>query len=124
MKNINEEKTHKSGHIPLRITPELHDLLAEQAAVEGRSLNSYLIKILEAGAQPETFEERQIVGQVISGDQFDLVNRLVLVSGIYYRYLIDNAASAKFDRQYVVIEATGNILTLRELKPATDFDVV
>ena len=39
------------------------------------------------------------------------------MSGIYYRYLIDNAATAKVDRQYVVIEATGNILTLRELKP-------
>ena len=117
MKNINAEKTHKSGRIPLRIAPELHGILAEQAAQEGRSLNSYLTKLLEAGAQPDTFEERQIVGQIISGENFDLFNRLVLVSGIYYRYLIDNAATAKVDRQYVVIEATGNILTLRELKP-------
>ena len=117
MKKIDEEKTNKSGRIPLRIAPELHEILAEQAAQEGRSLNSYLTKLLEAGAQPDTFEERQIVGQIISGENFDLFNRLVLVSGIYYRYLIDNAATAKVDRQYVVIEATGNILTLRELKP-------
>ncbi|WP_220739231.1 toxin-antitoxin system HicB family antitoxin [Leuconostoc miyukkimchii] len=106
----------KSGKIPLRIKPELHEMLVERADKEGRSLNSYLTKILEAGIQPKTFEDRQFVGQVILGENFDLSSRLVSVSGIYYRYLIDNADIAKADAQYVVIEANGNILTLRELK--------
>lgn len=117
MKKIKEEKTHKSGHIPLRITPELHDKLAQQAKQEGRSLNNYLTKLLESGVEPVTFEDRQFVGQVLAGDCFDLVNRLVRVSGIYYRYLIENAATARIDRQYVVLAANGNILTLRELRP-------
>jgi hypothetical protein len=53
---------------------------------------------------------------VISGDNFDLDNRLVKISGIYYRYLIDNASVVNKEKSYAVIEANGNILTLRELK--------
>ena len=36
------EFASRAGRIPLRIAPELHEILAEQAAQEGRSLNSYL----------------------------------------------------------------------------------
>ncbi|MGX6465104.1 toxin-antitoxin system HicB family antitoxin [Leuconostoc falkenbergense] len=110
-----KEKTTKSGNIPLRIDPELHQVLAEKAKLEGRSLNNYLTKILEDGVKPKSFENRQFVGHVISGHDFDLDNRLVKVSGIYYRYLIDNASAAKYDANYVILEANGNILTLREL---------
>ncbi|MFT9388614.1 MAG: toxin-antitoxin system HicB family antitoxin [Leuconostoc sp.] len=119
MKKNDEEKTHKSGHIPLRISPELHDKLAEQAKQAGRSLNNYLTQLLESGIAPVTFEERQFVGQRIAGEDFDLVNRLVDVSGIYYRYLIENVPTARTDRQYVILAANGNILTLRELQPTS-----
>ncbi|CAM3125371.1 toxin-antitoxin system HicB family antitoxin [Leuconostoc rapi] len=116
MKKEMTEPHKKSGNIPLRIDPKLHEELAEHANMEGRSLNNYLTKLLEEGLQPKTFEDRQFVGQVISGENFDLTSRLVKISGIYYRYLIDNAPVANATAQYVVIEANGNILTLRELK--------
>ena len=113
----NSENIHKkSWNIPLRIDPELHQVLAKHASQEGRSLNNYLTKLLEEGVRPKSFEDRQFVGHVISGDNFDLDNRLVKISGIYYRYLIDNASVVNKDKSYAVIEANGNILTLRELK--------
>ena len=44
----NSENIHKkSGNIPLRIDPELHEVLAKHASQEGRSLNNYLTKLLE-----------------------------------------------------------------------------
>lgn len=116
MTNPIEESHKKSGKIPLRIDPELHEVLVTRANKEGRSLNNYLTKLLEDGLRPKNFEDRQFVGQVISGENFDLSSRLVSVSGIYYRYLIDNAIMAKADARYAIIEANGNILTLRELK--------
>ncbi|MBZ6008394.1 toxin-antitoxin system HicB family antitoxin [Leuconostoc gelidum subsp. aenigmaticum] len=116
MKNSIDESHKKSGKIPLRIDPELHEVLVTRAKKEGRSLNNYLTKLLEDGLRPKNFEDRQFVGQVILGENFDLSSRLVSVSGIYYRYLIDNALMAKPDARYAIIEANGNILTLRELK--------
>lgn len=116
MKKDIAESHKKSGHIPLRIDPKLHEELARNASMAGRSLNNYLTKLLEEGLRPKTFEDRQFVGQVISGENFDLNSRLVRISGIYYRYLIDNAPVANATAQYVIIEANGNILTLRELQ--------
>ncbi|AFT81594.1 toxin-antitoxin system HicB family antitoxin [Leuconostoc carnosum] len=113
---VDKNNSQKSGKIPLRIDPKLHEALAKRANQEGRSLNNFLTKLLEEGLHPETFEDRQFVGQVISGENFDLASQLVNVSGIYYRYLIDNSSRVHQDADYAIIEANGNILTLRELK--------
>ncbi|WP_273751143.1 toxin-antitoxin system HicB family antitoxin [Leuconostoc mesenteroides] len=110
-----KEKNMKSGNIPLRIDPKLHEFLAEQASKEGRSLNNYITQLLMANYHPSNFEDRQFVGQVISGKDIDIKSGLVDVSGIYYRYLIDNSAVAKSDEDYVILEANGNILTLRQI---------
>ncbi|MGX7051587.1 toxin-antitoxin system HicB family antitoxin [Leuconostoc palmae] len=113
----NSDKLHKkSGNIPLRINPELHEELARHAIQEGRSLNNYLTKLLEECIHPKTFEDRQFVGNVVSGENFDLDSQLVKISGIYYRFLIENAQKINVQKKYVIIEANGNVLTLRELK--------
>ncbi|MBU7455762.1 toxin-antitoxin system HicB family antitoxin [Leuconostoc fallax] len=113
---MKDKDTTKSGHIPLRIDPALHEEIARRAALENRSVNNFLQQVIVDGLKPQSFEDRQFVGQAVHGENIDLESRLVKVAGIYYRYLIDNADEAKHDAEYVIIESNGNILTLREIK--------
>lgn len=109
------ESNQKSGKIPLRIDPVLHTQIAERAKTENRSINSYIARLLEKDVTKNTLETRQFVGQVVEGRQITPENGLVLVSGIYYRYLIEGNAAVNAAGQYAIIEANGNILTLREI---------
>lgn len=98
----------------LRMDQRLYDELAQAAARERRSVNAYIISILQQ-PQRNTFEKRQIIGQVVSGATLNQTNGLVQVGGIYYRYLISDHQPIRDTAQYAIIEANGNILTLQQI---------
>lgn len=109
MAEKNEEK-----RFLLRLDQKLYDRLQSEADRQGRSVNAHIINILNNTSDPSTFEQRQVIGKVISGA--DLTgNGLVQVSGIYYRYLLDDNRDLDVQAQYAIIEATGNILTLKKI---------
>jgi hypothetical protein len=98
----------------LRLNQKLYEKLQSEADDQGRSVNAHIVNILDKKNAPATFEKRQIIGKVISGaDLSD--NGLVLVTGIYYRYLLDDNGNVDAGGQYAIIEANGNILTLRKI---------
>lgn len=114
-----EEKTY-NGLISLRLDKDLHKRVAEAAEADGRSVNNYISLALERQLSPkniaqDSFEQRQFVGRTITGDRITPENGLVLVDGIYYRYLVDGNKEVDTAHDYVIIEANGNILVLREM---------
>ncbi|WP_257608661.1 type II toxin-antitoxin system HicB family antitoxin, partial [Oenococcus oeni] len=110
--------TKKSGNIALRIDPELHEKITRLAAADNRSVNSYITKILEKDVKNNSFEDRQFVGTLIPGKRINDKNGLVEVSGIYYRYLIEDNQKVDKTANYVILEANGNVLTLRKMEMA------
>lgn len=114
-----EEKKY-NGLISLRLDKDLHKRVAQAAEADDRSVNNYISMVLEHQLMPkvvskESFEQRQFVGRTISGERITPENGLVLVDGIYYRYLMDGNKNVDTSRDYVIIEANGNILVLREM---------
>lgn len=63
----------------------------------------------------KTFEQKNIINQIISYESFNIEYHLVLVSGIYYRYQIYNALQLEKNMIYKVIGNNGNILLLKKL---------
>lgn len=100
----------------LRLDQALYDQVANRAKSESRSVNNYIVHLLEESTKEETLEHRQFVGRTIQGSEILTDSGLVSVNGIYYRYILSNVKSVNQDRLYTIIEATGNILTLEELK--------
>ncbi|GEK29053.1 toxin-antitoxin system HicB family antitoxin [Furfurilactobacillus siliginis] len=105
----------KEKRFLLRLDDELYNKIEAAAQRANRSVNAHINSILRASAGQNTFEHRQIVGQVLRGNQLNTENGLVEVSGIYYRFLIDNNEDVEPDVNYTVLESNGNILTLRRL---------
>ncbi|WP_119327105.1 toxin-antitoxin system HicB family antitoxin [Companilactobacillus musae] len=102
--------------IALRLDKSLYDRISEDAAKENRSINNYIVTKLSDTVPTNNLEQRQIVGSVVRGDKINMANDLVEVKGIYYRYdLLANDLVDK-TRNYQVIKANGNILTIQELK--------
>lgn len=118
--------TNESGHIMgdketekrflLRLSNRLYERLAAEATEKDKSVNAYIVGLLEAAVTNTNFEHRQFIGQVVSGKEIYIESGLVSVSGIYYRYLIDDNSKVDKQAKYTVIEANGNILTLRKIK--------
>ncbi|EHN59485.1 toxin-antitoxin system HicB family antitoxin [Oenococcus kitaharae] len=106
----------KSGNIALRIDPELHEKITRLAAADQRSVNSYITKVLEKNVENSSFEDRQFVGTTVPGRKINDKNGLVDVSGIYYRYLIEDNQKVDKTANYVILEASGNVLTLRKIE--------
>ncbi|EHM00492.1 toxin-antitoxin system HicB family antitoxin [Lentilactobacillus parafarraginis] len=100
----------------LRLDHELYEKIAADAAEKNRSVNAYIVGILTDAESDSNFEHRQFIGQVIPGKDIYIDSGLVSVAGIYYRYLIDDNTKVDKRAQYTVIEANGNILTLRKIK--------
>ncbi|MFD1124620.1 toxin-antitoxin system HicB family antitoxin [Lentilactobacillus raoultii] len=100
----------------LRLSNQLYDQLAAEATEKDKSVNAYIVSLLEAAENQTNFEHRQFIGQAIPGKDIFIESGLVLVSGIYYRYLIDDNGRVDKHARYTVIEANGNILTLRKIK--------
>lgn len=99
----------------LRVDQDLYEQLAKEASDANRSINAHIETILQKETQGQNFEQRQIIGQVINGNQINSENGLVLITGIYYRYLISDNSEVEATAQYAVIDAVGNILTLQKI---------
>ncbi|MDR3190178.1 MAG: toxin-antitoxin system HicB family antitoxin [Lactobacillaceae bacterium] len=98
--------------------PKLHEQIVKEAERQNRSLNNYVSLVLEKSLATQlssSFEDRQFVGRTIDGHKITPENGLVMVDGIYYRYLIDGNLPVDVTNNYVIIEANGNVLILRAL---------
>lgn len=93
----------------------MYDQVAEKARAQNRSVNNYIVHLLEQTTKDETLEKRQFVGQTIPGSEILTKSGLVSVNGIYYRYILANVEKVDSKKKYTIIEANGNILTLEEL---------
>lgn len=100
----------------LRLDQNLYDQVAAKAKSESRSVNNYIVHLLQETTRGETFEKRHIVGKTILGSEILQQDGLVSVNGIFYRYILANIKSVHKQKRYIIIEANGNILTLEELK--------
>lgn len=100
----------------LRLDQDLYDLVVAKADAENRSVNKYIVHLLQEKTKDSTLENRQFVGQTVKGVDILPDSGLVSVSGIYYRYILSNTKDVDEKKMYTIIEATGNILTLKELK--------
>ena len=104
----------------LRLPSKLKAQLEQRAKQENRSLNSLLITLIERELWPSkpaaSLEHRQFLGKVVASRQIDPENGLAQVDGIYYRYLIEGNADFQAKKDYIIIEANGNILTLRPVE--------
>ncbi|GAB6093412.1 type II toxin-antitoxin system antitoxin [Furfurilactobacillus curtus] len=99
----------------LRLDQALYDQLANVARREGRSVNAHIVQVLGTSVGKVTFEQRQIIGQTVSGTALMVDTGLVSIAGIFYRYLIDANESVDRNAVYTVIESNGNILTLKRV---------
>ncbi|GEL14728.1 toxin-antitoxin system HicB family antitoxin [Pediococcus cellicola] len=105
----------KDKRFLLRMDQSLYDRLAEEADRANQSVNMYIVSLLSANHGTKNFEKRQIIGKTVLGKDINPDNGLVLVSGIYYRYLINDNSEVDATAEYAVIEANGNILTLQKI---------
>ena len=102
--------------IALRLDKDLYDRIAEDASRENRSVNNYIVTKLSDAVPANNLEQRQIVGSVVRGDKINMANDLVEDKGIYYRYDLLANDSVNLQKDYQVIKANGNILTIQEMK--------
>lgn len=61
-----------------------------------------------------TFEQRQIMGQIIKGKQLNVKMGLALISGINYRFTLLGDQAVEPNLNYKVIRTVGNIVTLKK----------
>lgn len=103
----------------LRLPQALKRQLEEKAQADKRSVNSTVVDIISQALAVHptgtSLEQRNFIGQKVTANQIDAVNGLVHLQGIYYRYLIEGNQEYTPTEDYIVIEAVGNILTLRPL---------
>lgn len=104
-----------------RLSKELKQRLEKRAQAENKSVNATLQEIVSLAlkdppkSEHGSLEQRNFLGQRVAGKKIDSVNGLVEVKGIYYRYLIEGNQPLDENSDYIVIEAMGNIITLRPL---------
>lgn len=99
----------------LRLTQELYEQVAQQAQSENRSVNAYIINFLSKNIEKTSFENRQIVGKRVTQKQIFTDSGLIEISGIYYRYLVDDNQEVDIKSDYIITQASGNILTLTKI---------
>ena len=102
-----------------RLPASLKEKLSKKAKEDNKSVNATLQSIVDESltkpTSSESLEKRMFLGKRVSARQFDELDGLVKVDGIYYRYLIESNQPLKLGHDYIIIEAVGNILTLRPL---------
>ncbi|WP_125763296.1 toxin-antitoxin system HicB family antitoxin [Companilactobacillus hulinensis] len=100
----------------LRLDEDLYKKIAAKAEADNRSVNKYIVHLLQQNTKETTFENRQFVGHTIKGSDILTESGLVQVSGIYYRYIIADSTPVDPAGLYTILGATGNILTLQQVK--------
>ncbi|WP_261810361.1 toxin-antitoxin system HicB family antitoxin [Levilactobacillus humaensis] len=99
----------------LRLDEGLFNRISEAADADGRSINAYIVQVLSKAAPAGNWEQRQLIGRAIPGKELDVKSGLVLVAGIYYRYLLESPEKPDKAAKYTIIESHGNILTLKKI---------
>lgn len=102
------------NELNLHLDAQLYSRLAAIAAAKGLPLEAYIVSVLEQVKVSETFEKRQVIGQIVTGRAL-AADDLVSVAGIYYRYQLTDQQPVDPTAKYVVIAANGNSLTLHQL---------
>ncbi|MBS9334757.1 hypothetical protein LQZ24_01720 [Fructobacillus sp. M1-13] len=65
----------------------------------------------------DTFEVKNMIGRLISGSDFDVVDGLVQVIGNYYHYVLGNGdETVEKEASYVVKAVTGNQLFVEKVE--------
>ncbi|WP_203641833.1 toxin-antitoxin system HicB family antitoxin [Levilactobacillus andaensis] len=105
----------KQKRFLLRMDDSLFERLSNAADADGRSINAYIVKLLSQAAPHGTWEQRQLIGRSLSGKELDTKSGLVLVAGIYYRYLLESPEKPDPTASYTITESNGNILTLKKI---------
>lgn len=105
----------KQKRFLLRMDESLFEKLSQAATADGRSINAYIVNMLSKTASPGNWENRQLVGRTVPGTALDAKTGLVLVAGIYYRYLLEPREALDADAAYTIIESNGNILTFKKI---------
>lgn len=105
-----------------RLSKDLKQKLEKRAQLENKSVNATLQEIVSVTlkdppkqVEQGSLEQRNFLGHKVAGKEIDQINGLVSIKGIYYRYLIEGNQSVNENIDYIVIEAVGNIITLRPL---------
>ncbi|MGX4763458.1 toxin-antitoxin system HicB family antitoxin [Holzapfeliella sp. JNUCC 72] len=101
-------------------TIQLDEKTYEQAVQIANSKNltvsEYVRRLVVENLPNPSFESRQIIGRIIQGSKLDEVNNLVEVSGIYYRYHLENPYQNELKQyDYQIINNDGNQLYLKQL---------
>lgn len=74
-----------------------------------------IITIMSEKITEKTFEQKNIVNQIVPYKSFNIEYELVLIRGVYYKYqLVDNDQLQK-NMLYKVVNNIGNILLLKKL---------
>jgi membrane protein implicated in regulation of membrane protease activity len=103
----------------IRFPNEIYQQLKQVAQSQHTSINQMVVHSVQQalnGANTPSIENQLVINQIVPPDQILSDSGLVKVNGIYYRYLTENNDSIIADTAYVVIAATGNILTIRAIK--------
>ncbi|WP_260344998.1 Arc family DNA-binding protein [Periweissella beninensis] len=99
----------------LRLSQDLYDQISELAQKDHRSVNSYIVNLLDQQLPVNNFEDRHVLKQIINGATLDLVNNLILINGIYYRFKTDNNDRIDSTANYCIVATDGNLLTLQKI---------
>ncbi|NVY97089.1 hypothetical protein HU830_08140 [Lactobacillus sp. DCY120] len=111
--------------INLQVSPQLYHQLQVKAQEEQVTLEQLILHYIHEhlNFQPQTIptiENNLALHQIVSAQQVFPDEGLVQVNGIFYRYLIVDNEPYQAQKNYVVLAATGNVLTLQALKPRNE----
>lgn len=105
----------------IRFPEDVYEKLKKQAAAKHISINQMVVESVqqfleESATTTSTMESRLILNQVVKPDKIFADSGLVSVNGIYYRYLTSDNQAIQADMSYLVVEAVGNILTIKPIQ--------
>lgn len=100
----------------LRVDDDIYASITKYAKDKNISLNTYITSLLEAevSRKKSDFKHRNIIGALIKGSNILEDKGLIEVAGIYYKYLIDQDQKISSKSFYKVIEASGNVITIKK----------
>lgn len=105
----------------IRFPSDVYQRLKKYAEDKHLSVNQVVVEsvsqmLSESSVSKMTIESRLILNEVIPPKKIFAESGLVLVNGIYYRFLTNDNQPIIPDTSYVVVEAVGNILTIQSIR--------
>lgn len=105
----------------IRFPEDMYEKLKTKAADKHLSINQMVVESVQqlldsSVVSGSTMESRLVLNQVVSPEKIFADSGLVLVNGIYYRYLTSDNQPIQPAVSYVVVESVGNILTIKSIQ--------